>query len=83
MRRATTSERPAPRRHILKLQCPECTHSVSVARDELVEGASVFCRQCGNEAELTLRFDPGTGKEQWMLLDPLADFDDPEDEKRA
>lgn len=69
-------------RRALKLQCPECTHAVRVARDELVEGGTVYCHHCGSEAELTLGFDGATGRKGWMLLDPLAGFDDDEEERR-
>lgn len=81
MKRARTGP-AAPRTAYVKLQCPECTHIVRVARDELVEGAAVHCRYCGEESELTLGFDGGTGKEGWMLLDPLADFQDDAEARR-
>ena len=78
MKRTTPAKPPA---RALKLQCPECTHAVRVARDELVEGGAVYCHNCGTEAELTLGLDGDTGRETWMLLDPLADFDDDEERR--
>lgn len=78
-----TTHGKAASRGALKLQCPECTHSVRVAADELVEGATVYCRNCGNESELTLGLDGETGREAWRLLDPLADFEDDEEERRV
>lgn len=80
MKRTTHAKAP-PR--TLKLQCPECTQAVRVAQDELVEGGTVYCRNCGNEAELTLGFDGETGRQAWLLLDPLAGFDDDEEERRV
>lgn len=80
MRRMTV-ERAQARPRALKLQCPECTHAVRVARDELVESGTAYCRNCGCEAELTLGLDGGTGKTQWMLLDPLADDEDDDEER--
>lgn len=82
MKRATVERAPA-RSPTLKLQCPECTHAVRVARDALVEGGTVYCRNCGNEAEVTVGIDGETGKTQWMLLDPLVDFEDDEEERRV
>ena len=82
MKRTTTSERQIARPRFLKLQCPECTQAVRVARDEMVEGGTVYCRHCGNESELTLGFDGETGRQQWLLLDPLADFEDDLEERR-
>jgi transcription elongation factor Elf1 len=76
----SVAEQATARPRYLKLQCPECTHAVRVARDELMEGAAIHCRSCGAESELTLAFDAETGRQQWLLLDPLVDFDD-EDER--
>jgi len=81
MQRTSTGRAPA-RSHAIELQCPECTHRIRVARDELIENGTVYCKHCGNEAELTLGFDGDTGKEQWLLLDPLADFNDDADARR-
>jgi hypothetical protein len=64
----------------LKLQCPECTHAVRLARDELMEGAAIHCRFCGEESELTLAFDADTGRQRWLLLDPQVEFEDDADE---
>jgi transcription elongation factor Elf1 len=77
-----THPRTATRPRYVTLQCPECTHGVRVARDELIEGGAVHCRQCGNEAELTRGPDGDSGREEWLLVDPLGDFDDTE-ERRA
>jgi hypothetical protein len=82
MKRGITHARaPAPAR-TLKLQCLECTHMIRVARDELVEGGTVYCRHCDTESELTLGLDGSTGREAWMLLDPLVDLDDDDEEER-
>lgn len=80
MKRSAQTKAPA---RALKLQCPECTHAVRVPRDELVEGGTVYCRNCGTESELTLGLDGGTGREAWLLLDPLMDLDDDEEERRV
>lgn len=80
MKRAAPGKAPA---RSIELQCPECAYAVRVARDELVEGGTVYCRNCGTESELTLGFDGEVGHEAWMLLDPLADFDDDEEERRV
>ena len=81
MKRTSTERAPA-RGRAIELQCPECTHRVRVPLDERVEGGTVYCKNCGNEAELTLGFDGETGQEQWLLLDPLADFNDDADARR-
>lgn len=81
--RHTTTEHPAVTRpRYVKLQCPECTHAVPVPRDELAEGGTAVCRHCGTEAELVLGLDGETGRQQWLLLDPLLDFADDADERR-
>lgn len=73
-----SSGRTASRRRVLKLQCPECTQDVRVARDELIEGVAVQCQHCGSEAELAQEFDEAAGASHWVLIDPLADYDEPE-----
>lgn len=78
----TTTVRDAGRSRSLLLQCPECTHTVRVARDELVEGATAYCQRCGNESELSLGLNGETGEQEWLLLDPLADSDDDGEERR-
>lgn len=74
--------KPAARtaRHnpFIDLQCPECTASVRVARDELVEGAPVQCLHCGTEAELRHEYDTFEHRKRWFLVDPLAEPDDAE-----
>lgn len=82
MRQRTVTEPHIARPRYLKLQCPECTRLVRVARDELVEGATAYCRHCGTESELALGFNGEAGSSQWMLLDPLLDLDDDEEEQR-
>ena len=73
-----SSGRTASRRRVLKLQCPECTHDVRVARDELLEGVAVQCQHCGSEAELAREFHEAAGTSQWVLIDPLVGYDEPE-----
>ena len=75
----TSSERSTPiARHPrpLKLHCPECTHDVPVERDALIDGLAVQCQHCGSEAELAQEFDEATATHHWVLIDPLADYDE-------
>ena len=78
----TAARGRTPRRNrFLELQCPECTNSVRVARDELVEGAPVECLHCGTRAELRNDFDVFSRKKIWFLVDPLTERE--EEERRA
>lgn len=72
---------PATRRRLLELQCPECTGSVRVARDELVEGAPMQCLHCGIEAELRHDLDVFSHKKRWYLVDPLRERDADEERR--
>jgi ribosomal protein S27E len=77
-----TASVPKPRRsRILELQCPECTESVRVARDELIEGAPVECLHCGTQAELRNDYDFFSREKAWYLVDPLTERD--EEERRS
>lgn len=72
---AASPRRKAPHRSV-DLQCPECTGLVKMAARDLNEGAAVACPHCECEAEVTQDFDDKNGKTCWILVDPLADYDD-------
>ena len=69
------------RRGWLELPCPECTGTVRVASDELIEGAPVGCRHCGIEAELRQEFDTFAHQKRWFLVDPLRERDADEERR--
>lgn len=71
----------AVRDGLLELQCPECTGTVRVARDELIEGAPMECLHCGIEAELRHDYDTFTHRKQWFLVDPLRERDADEERR--
>jgi hypothetical protein len=77
--KASSATKSARRSALLELQCPECTGTVRVARDELVEGAPVECLHCGTQAELRNEYDTFDHRKRWFLVDPLAE---PGDEER-
>lgn len=68
--------RPTHATRALDLQCPECTQTVAVQASALVEAGTVRCPACGTTAELTHEFDEAQGRSRWILVDPLADYDD-------
>lgn len=69
------ASRRAARNGLLDLQCPECTGTVRVAADELIEGAPLECLHCGIEAELRQDYDTFTHQKHWFLVDPLRERD--------
>lgn len=74
-----SSERSTPtarRQRPFLLQCPECTNDVPIDREALIEGLAVQCQHCGSEAELVQEFDEATATHHWVLIDPLADYDE-------
>ena len=77
----STATTPATRHRLLELQCPECTATVRVAPDELIEGAPIGCLHCGIEAELQQDVDPFTRRKQWVLVDPLRERDADEERR--
>jgi hypothetical protein len=71
----------AARNGLVELQCPECTGTVRVARDELIEGAPLECLHCGIEAELRRDYDVFTHRKHWFLIDPLRERDADEERR--
>lgn len=76
-----TARTSVERRRWLELQCPECTGTVRVAPDELIEGAPIGCLHCGIEAELRQDYDTFTQKKRWFLVDPLRERDADEERR--
>jgi hypothetical protein len=70
-----------PRNRLLELPCPECTGTVRVALDELIEGSPFECLHCGTAAELRQDYDTFTHSKRWFLVDPLRERDADEERR--
>ena len=60
----------------LRLECPACGDSTTVAAERLIDGAGVCCEHCGMEAVLQREQLGHSGRVRWELIE-AGDDDEP------
>jgi predicted Zn finger-like uncharacterized protein len=62
-----------PRRNVQELKCPFCRADVPIVDSDLVDGGSVTCPHCKNDATLLHERIEHSLHEQWSLIEPEID----------